>query len=294
EGSEGDSSPRVIAQEALVASGAPSLDVEVRELTHANLLRIQLGQGMEEMNAPFHGMASEIKAEGVLYPYQANPRLTWVVNALESKGMTISDSELLNLSNNWSVMSGQFSDVMRTNATLALLLALSAILIYITLRFEFKYAISAVVGLVHDVFITLGFLAFFHWMGFPVQIDLVVIGAIMTIIGYSLNDTIIVFDRVREDIQLMRKSSFRDVIDHSLNITLSRTLMTSGTTLIVLLSLLIFGGPSIFAFSLVMTLGVLFGTFSSLFIAPAVLNFIEMRSHEKNETSNAKFKKMGA
>src|SRR4029078_3269015 len=98
-------------------------------------------------------------------------------------------------------------------------------------------------------------LAFFHWIGFAVQIDLQVIGAIMTIIGYSLNDTIIVFDRIREDIKIMRRMKFRDIINHALNVTLSRTIMTSGTTLLVLLALVLLGGHSIFAFSLGMTIG---------------------------------------
>ena len=151
-------------------------------------------------------------------------------------------------------MSGQFSDAMRYNAILGLAIALVSILIYITLRFEFKFAIGAVVGLVHDVIITLGILALFHKLGFPVQIDLQVVGAIMTIIGYSLNDTIIVFDRIREDIKILRKMKFHEIVNHALNVTLSRTIMTSGTTLLVLLALVLLGGKSIFAFSLVMTM----------------------------------------
>lgn len=230
-------------------------------------------------------MKEEDKAPNALYEYQHNPRLDWVVSSLQKQGIQISNSELANLSSNWSVMSGQFSNAMRNNAVLALLIALLAILVYITLRFQFKYAISAVIGLVHDVLLTLAVLALFHFAGFPVQIDLVVIGAIMTIIGYSLNDTIIVFDRIREDYKLMRKSSFRDVINHSINVTLSRTMMTSGTTLLVLLCLLIFGGPSIFAFSLVMSLGVLFGTASSLFIAPAALLYF----HEREATNGSEY-----
>jgi SecD/SecF fusion protein len=215
------------------------------------------------------------------YAYQSNPRLSWVVNTLESSGLEIQKSQLDHLDNNWTVMSGQFSDTMRNNAIMALSLALLSILIYITLRFEFKFAIGAVIGLIHDVIITVGILALFHKLGFPVQIDLQVIGALMTIIGYSLNDTIIVFDRIREDTKLMRKSKFTDIINHSLNVTLSRTLMTSGTTLLVLLALVILGGKSIFAFSLVMTIGVLVGTLSSLFIASPVMLYFHNRELEK-------------
>jgi SecD/SecF fusion protein len=188
-------------------------------------------------------------------------------------------------------MSGQFSDAMRNNAVWALGLALIAILLYITVRFEFKYAIGAVIGLVHDVIITLGILALFHWIGFPVQIDLQVIGAIMTIIGYSLNDTIIVFDRIREDIKIMRRLSFRDIVNHALNVTLSRTIMTSGTTLLVLLALVFLGGQSIFSFSLVMTIGVVIGTLSSLFIASPVMLFFhnrEVEAHKNNHLEKSK------
>ena len=166
---------------------------------------------------------------------------------------------------------------MRNNALWGLGLALFFILVYITFRFEFTYAVAAVVALAHDVLITLGLLAFFHWMGFPVQIDLQVIGAIMTIIGYSLNDTIIVFDRVREDLKLRTRKSFNETVNEALNVTLSRTLMTSGTTLVVLLALVLLGGTSIFAFSLIMLIGVLVGTFSSLFIAPPVMIWLHNR-----------------
>ncbi len=168
-------------------------------------------------------------------------------------------------------MSGQFSEAMRDNAAYGLRLALLAILLYITLRFEFKFAVAAVIGLSHDVIATVGFLALFHMIGLPIEIDLQVIGAIMLIVGYSLNDTIIVFDRLREDIRLLRKLSFSEIINHALNVTLNRTLMTSGTTMLVLFSLVLLGGKTIFGFALVMLMGVGIGTLSSLFIAPPML-----------------------
>lgn len=279
---EGDQSYRRQVQEALVDAGASSTDVDVRELSRPTQLRIQLGIGLEENGQPFYGMDDITSDNTVTYSYQNNPRLVWVVKALESKGIELPDSQLENLDKNWTVMSGQFSDAMRNNAAMALTLALMSILVYITLRFEFKYAVGAVIGLAHDVLITLGILAFFHKMGFPVQINLEVIGAIMTIIGYSLNDTIIIFDRIREDLRLMRKMKFYDVINHALNVTLSRTLMTSGTTLLVLLAMVLLGGKAIFGFSLVMTIGVVIGTLSSLFIASPVMLFFHNKEHAEN------------
>lgn len=273
---------------AFLDQGASRRDFEVRELSRPNQLRIQLGTSMDEKGHPFYQMPEVNSAEGPYsYEYQRDPRLNWVVNTLQSSHLNIQSSELDNLQKNWTIISGQFSDAMRNNAILALGAALLAILLYITFRFEFKYAIGAVAGLVHDVIITLGFLALFHAMGFSVQIDLQVIGAIMTIIGYSLNDTIIVFDRIREDIKILRRMKFKEIINHALNVTLSRTIMTSGTTILVLLALVLLGGQSIFAFSLVMTVGVVIGTLSSLFIASPVMLYFHNREVEQHNGATA-------
>jgi SecD/SecF fusion protein len=171
---------------------------------------------------------------------------------------------------------------MRNNALLGLAAALLCILIYITFRFEFKYAISATICLAHDVIFTLAAIGILHVLRVPIQIDLNTVAAIMTIVGYSLNDTIIVFDRIREDVRLMRKSSFTEIINHALNITLSRTVMTSGTTLLVLIPLILLGGSTLFGFSLVMAIGVIFGTLSSLFIAAPLMKYFHDRELEKD------------
>ena len=278
---------RLNAIHALLDQGASSRDIEVRELSRPTQLRIQLGTSMDEKGHPFYQMPETIQDDKYAYSYQKDPRLNWVINTLESHNLPINPTELSNLHNNWTIMSGQFSDAMRNNAIWALVAALVSILLYITFRFELKYALGAVAGLVHDVIITLGILAVFHAMGFPVNIDLQVIGAIMTIIGYSLNDTIIVFDRIREDVLLMRKMAFKDVINYALNITLSRTIMTSGTTLLVLLALVLLGGQSIFSFSLVMTIGVVIGTLSSLFIASPVMLYFHNREIEQQKAAEA-------
>lgn len=277
---------RLEASEALMAAGATVNDFQIRELSKPNQLRIQLSTGMEEKGHPFYGLSDASGEEKFLLPYQANPKISWLVNALDSKGLKIQESDLPNLDKSWTVISGQFSDTMRNNAVLGLGLALLSILIYITFRFEFKYAIAAVIGLAHDILITLGLLAFLHWIGLPVQIDLQVVGALMTIIGYSLNDTIIIFDRVREDARVLRKLSFSEVVNHALNVTLSRTVMTSGTTVLVLLALVILGGKSIFDFALVMTIGVFVGTLSSLFIVAPVLLYFHNREVEQEDGLN--------
>lgn len=277
---------RVETMDALLAHGATSNDVQVRELTRPNQLRIQLGMGMEEKGHPFYQMPELLQEGKFAHEYQHNPRIAWVVNALTDANLQVIPSQLSHLEDNWTVISGQLSDTMRNNAILGLGIALLAILIYIAVRFEFKFALSAVIGLVHDVLITVGILAILNAMGLPVQIDLTVIGALMTIIGYSLNDTIIVFDRIREDLHILRKMKYYDIINHALNVTLSRTIMTSGTTLLVLLALVFLGGKSIFSFSLVMTIGVLVGTASSLFIATPVLLYLHNREEERERAAN--------
>lgn len=170
---------------------------------------------------------------------------------------------------------------MKNNAIIGLLIAFVCIFIYIAFRFEYKFAAASVICLLHDVFITLGTLGILHQLGVPVQIDLNTVAAIMTIVGYSLNDTIIIFDRIREETRLSPNRSLTKIVNESLNSTLSRTTITSGTTLLVLIALVALGGSSIFSFALVMTIGVFFGTLSSWYIAaPLMLIF------HKRETKN--------
>ena len=188
EAKDGEQVPRVAAKEALEAAGASSTEVDVRELSRPTQLRIQLSKGMDEPGRPFSHF-SHLREDNV--------RLEWVLNALKKGGVELVATSPQMLEESWSEVSGQFSQGMQTSAIYAILIALAAILFYITLRFEWKYALASVIGLVHDLLLTLALLAIFHAFGFAVEIDLVVVGALMTIIGYSLNNTIIIFDRVR-------------------------------------------------------------------------------------------------
>jgi len=276
--------PRQDVAAALIAAGAPAQDIEVRQMNTPTSLRLFLGTNMDLKDKPFYGMPIETNVIDPLYSYQKNPRIDWVVESLNTQGIELTKASLNELELTFSSISGQMSDSMRQNAIWGLTIALICILIYITFRFEFKYAISATVCLAHDVIITLGMIALLNTIGVPLPIDLKTIAALMTIVGYSLNDTIIIFDRIRENLRLKKKSSFVDIINSSLNRTLSRTLMTSATTLIVLVALVIFGGSSIFGFALVMTLGVIFGTLSSLFIASPILLYFQRLEEEKEKT----------
>nr|VFJ60468.1 MAG: protein translocase subunit secF [Candidatus Kentron sp. FW] len=145
---------------------------------------------------------------------------------------------------------------------LAMLIALGAILIYVAFRFEYRFAIGSVAALIHDVIITLGFFSIFF-----IEFDLTVLAAILAVIGYSLNDTIVVFDRIRENFRKIRKGTPIGIINESLNQTLARTLITSLTTLLVLITLFFLGGKLIHGFSTALIVGVLIGTYSSMYVA---------------------------
>lgn len=280
---KGEQNYRAKVEKALYGAGATAQDVQVRALSPSNIIKILLGRSLDQARRPFAHMPLENNDKDVKYLYENNPRLVWVVDALQKEGLSITPQSLKTLDSHWTSISGQMSTAMRNNALIGLAVALLCILIYITFRFEFKYAISATLGLAIDVGITLAFMTILHALGTPVQLDLNTIAAIMTIIGYSLNDTIIIFDRIREDLKHMRKHSFKDVVNHALNVTLSRTVMTSGTTLVVLLALLFLGGSAIFGLSLVMVIGVVFGTFSSLYVAAPLLLFFDKKEKAKAE-----------
>ncbi|NOQ81576.1 MAG: protein translocase subunit SecF [Methylophaga sp.] len=160
----------------------------------------------------------------------------------------------------------QVGEELTEQGGLAMLYALIGILIYVSLRFEYRFAIGSVAALVHDVLLTLGVFSIFQF-----EFDLTVLAAILAIIGYSLNDTIVVFDRVRETFLKMRKGSSVEIVNIALNDTLSRTLMTSTTTLLVVISLFVFGGEVIHAFSIALLLGIVVGTYSSIYIASNVV-----------------------
>jgi preprotein translocase subunit SecF len=154
-------------------------------------------------------------------------------------------------------------------AILAVSAALAAILIYIWLRFEWQFSVGAVAALVHDVLLTIGIFALFQ-----IRFDLATIAALLTIIGYSINDTVVIFDRLRENLIKFKKMPLRDVMNLSVNETLSRTIMTSGTTLVALIALLILGGDVIRGFVFAIAWGIVVGTYSSVFVAKNIVLFL--------------------
>ncbi len=164
-----------------------------------------------------------------------------------------------------SYIGPQVGKALMTNGVLAVLVSLIATMIYIALRFEYRFALSAAIALIHDPVLILGIFSFFH-----LEFNLIVLAAVLTVIGYSLNDTIVVYDRVRENFRKMRKGSAIEIMNRSINQTLSRTIMTSGLTLLVVVALYLFGGEMIHGFSIALIIGIVVGTYSSIYIAGAL------------------------
>lgn len=163
---------------------------------------------------------------------------------------------------NLNYIGPQVGKELATNGVLALIVAMICIIGYIAFRFEMKFAISAGIALIHDPIVILGVFAWFQ-----LEFTLTTLAAILAVIGYSLNDTVVIYDRVRENFRKMRKATVIEVVNRSVNDTLSRTIMTSGLTLIVVVVLYFLGGPSLHEFSLALTLGVIVGTYSSIYVA---------------------------
>jgi preprotein translocase subunit SecF len=159
---------------------------------------------------------------------------------------------------------------LKGQAVRAVAWSLLGILLYVALRFEFRFSLGAVAATVHDVIITIGFLAVLKE-----PFDISVIAAVLTVVGFSLNDTIVVFDRIRETMRESRGIPFMEVIDRSINETLSRTMLTSGLTMLTVLALLIWGGPVLRGFSLALAIGVVVGTYSSIFVASPIVLMME-------------------
>ena len=168
-------------------------------------------------------------------------------------------------------VSAQVGEELTEQGGLAMIFALIMIMIYIVFRFQWKFSIGAVLALIHDVLITLGIFSFFQ-----LTFDLAVLAAILAVVGYSLNDTIVIFDRIRENFRSMRRSETIEILNASITQTISRTIITSSTTLMVLLALYFMGGQSLSGFSIALIIGVLIGTYSSIFVASTSVFYLDI------------------
>jgi len=189
--------------------------------------------------------------------------------------------EILNNSSNKAELRGsefidpQVGEELTDQGGLAMIFALIMIMIYIIIRFQWKFSIGAVAALIHDVLITIGVFSFFQ-----VSFDLAVLAAILAVIGYSLNDTIVIFDRIRENFRLLRKTETLTILNKSINQTISRTVITSGTTLLVLCALYFIGGKSLEGFSFALIIGVIIGTYSSIYVASTSIFLLDVSTSD--------------
>ncbi|MEW6703412.1 MAG: protein translocase subunit SecF [Pseudomonadota bacterium] len=166
------------------------------------------------------------------------------------------------------------SELARDGA-LALFITVLGIMIYLALRFEWKFAVAAIIANLHDVVIILGFFAFFQW-----EFSLTVLAAVLAVLGYSVNESVVIFDRIREAFRKYRKMSTVEVIDHAITSTMSRTVITHGSTQMMVLSILFFGGPTLHGFAIALTIGILFGIYSSVFVAAAIAMWLGVKRED--------------
>lgn len=169
----------------------------------------------------------------------------------------------------------QVGEELVTNGLLALGMVVLGIVIYLALRFEWKFAVAAIIANLHDVIIILGFFAFFQW-----EFSLAVLAAVLAVLGYSVNESVVIFDRIRETFRRQRRMNTVEVIDHAITSTISRTIITHGSTQIMVLSMLLFGGATLHYFAMALTIGILFGIYSSVFVAAAIAMWLGVKRED--------------
>ena len=169
----------------------------------------------------------------------------------------------------------QVGDELTHDGLMALGMVILGVMIYLAIRFEWKYAVAAIIANLHDVIIILGFFAFFQW-----EFSLSVLAAVLAVLGYSVNESVIIFDRVRENFRKMRHAQVNEVLDHAITSTISRTIITHGCTQLMVLSMLFFGGPTLHYFAIALTIGILFGIYSSVFVAAAIAMWLGIKRED--------------
>ena len=177
----------------------------------------------------------------------------------------------------------QVGKELAADGSMALLLVIVGIMIYLALRFEWRFAVSAIIANLHDVIIILGFFAFFQW-----EFSLPVLAAVLAVLGYSVNESVVVFDRVRETFKKKRNMTTPQVLDHAITSTISRTIITHGCTQMMVLSMLLLGGPTLHYFAVALTIGILFGIYSSVFVAAAIAMWLGVKREDLVKVSAAK------
>ncbi len=177
----------------------------------------------------------------------------------------------------------QVGEELATDGLKALAMVVVGIMVYLAFRFEWKFAVAAIIANLHDVVIILGFFAFFQW-----EFSLAVLAAVLAVLGYSVNESVVIFDRIRENFRRYRKMNTVEIIDNAITSTISRTIITHGSTQIMVLSMLLFGGPTLHYFAMALTIGILFGIYSSVFVAAAIAMWLGVKREDLVKSSARK------
>jgi len=255
-------------------TGGTVIEVAYQEPAHIDEVRKAIeGLGYHDVPVQNFGTSRDVMMRlPVLQGQSSGQQTEAVVAALKAQTPTV---ELRRT----EFVGPQIGKELVSDGLTALGLVIAGIMIYLAMRFEWKYAVSAIIANLHDVIIILGFFAFFQW-----EFSLAVLAAVLAVLGYSVNESVVIFDRIRETFRKQRKLTPVQVIDHAITSTISRTIITHGSTQIMVLSMLLFGGPTLFYFALALTIGILFGIYSSVFVAAAIAMWLGIRREDLIKT----------
>ena len=206
-----------------------------------------------------------------LAPTPGHPATTMACQVADKTALTLQRSEFVG---------PQVGSELARDGALALGVSILGIMIYLAIRFEWKFSVAAIIANLHDVIIILGFFAYFQW-----EFSLSVLAAVLAVLGYSVNESVVIFDRIRETFRRFRKLSTAQVIDHAITSTMSRTIITHGCTQMMVLSMLLFGGPTLHYFAVALTIGILFGIYSSVFVAAAIAMWLGVTREDLMKSS---------
>jgi preprotein translocase subunit SecF len=251
-------------------TGGTVLEVNYQDTTDVDKIRKALdGRGYNDYSVQNFGSSHDVLIRMPLKPGQASSELSRaVMEALtaEDRSATLRRVEFVG---------PQVGRELAENGALALLITSIGIVLYLALRFEWKFGVAAIIANLHDVVIILGFFAFFQW-----EFSLPVLAAVLAVLGYSVNESVVIADRIRENFRKMRKASVTEVIDNAITRTISRTIITHGCTQTMVTSMLVFGGPALHYFALALTIGICFGIYSSVLVMAPIVRWLGVRRED--------------
>jgi len=271
----------------LIAMGYEEPGVTSFDTARDVMIRLPVEKGVSAANTSQRVFESLCKAE---------QGATKAIDTVTAKGEHVLKSACMDAAGSEAVVlqkvefvGPQVGEELAQNGLNALVVVIIGVMIYLAIRFECKYAVSAIIANLHDVVIILGFFAFFEW-----EFSLTVLAAILAVLGYSVNESVVIFDRIRENFRKQRKATVHEVIDSAITSTISRTIITHGSTQMMVLSMLVFGGQTLHHFALALTIGICFGIYSSVFVAASIAMWLGVKREdlikpvkEKDETDGA-------